>query len=144
MASGLTPIIVGVGDVRQKSSSADHPTEPADLMLEAFQRAVQDTGSALSESEFTALVDSVSVVPPWTWPYQNLPALLAERLGRDPSQCHLALGIHGGNQPAMLCDEAARRISKGESKVAIVTGGEALATRTSLMPVKLHRRCGLV
>lgn len=38
------------------------------------------------------------------------------------------LSEHGGNSPAKLFDEAARRISFGEAKVAVVTGGEALAS----------------
>jgi hypothetical protein len=132
MANGfMTPVIVGTGEIRHKSFTVDHTIEPAELMLAAFKDALRDTGSSLSHDEFTALVDSISVVPPWTWPYTDLPSLIAERLGRDPAKCHLALGIHGGNQPAMLCDEAARRIAKGESKVAIVTGGEALASCAS-------------
>ena len=35
---------------------------------------------------------------------------------------------HGGNEPARLVDEAAGRIARGETKVAVVTGGEALAS----------------
>lgn len=38
------------------------------------------------------------------------------------------LSEHGGNMPAKLLDEAARRISFGEAKVVVVTGGEALAS----------------
>jgi len=47
------------------------------------------------------------------------------------------LSPHGGNQPAKLFDDAARRVSKGECKVAVITGGEALASRTFL-PLSKH------
>jgi hypothetical protein len=69
-------------------------------------------------------------VKTWTWPYPDLPGLIAERLGIDPARKHYT--DHGGNQPGLLFDEAARRISKGETKVAVLTGGEALASCTFL------------
>lgn len=63
----------------------------------------------------------------WTWPYSDLPGLLAERLGVQTK--HRSYSEHGGNQPAKLLDEAARRIATGENKVAVLTGAEALASR---------------
>lgn len=120
-----TPIIVGVGEVRNKETHSSHAIEPVDLILQAIQRAFTDASLSKIES---ARADSISVVPPWTWAYPDLPALLAERLQVQPS--HLRIGDHGGNQPALLCDEAARRISVGESQLAIIAGGEALASCT--------------
>lgn len=119
-----TPIIIGVGEIKNTSTSPDHAIEPLGLMLEAIRNAAKDasiSGSALGA------VDSVSVVPTWTWSYPDLPGLVAQKLGIKPT--HLASGYHGGNQPALQCDEAARRISLGKSKLAIITGGEALASR---------------
>jgi hypothetical protein len=119
------PIIVGVGEIRDKSFDARTAVEPAELMLTAIRSAIKDTG--VSEADLLPQIDSLSAVPPWTWPYKDLPGLLAEKLGSHPS--HLAIGRHAGSQPAFFCDEAARRISLGDSKVAIITGGEALASR---------------
>jgi len=118
-----TPIIVGVGEVRNKDSDSSRAIEPANLMLEAIRRAVTD--ASISNTVFSS-ADSISVVPPWTWAYPDLPRLIAQKLNIQPS--HLVISNHGGNQPARLCDEAARRISTGESKLAIITGGEALAS----------------
>lgn len=120
-----TPVIVGVGEVTNKNVDVAHAIEPVDLMVEAIQRAIRD--ASISDKELRA-VDSISIVPPWTWAYPDLPTLVAEKLQSKPQ--HLIIGSHGGDQPAYLCDEAARRISTGESKFAIVTGGEALASRT--------------
>ncbi|KXJ97276.1 thiolase [Microdochium bolleyi] len=121
----LTPIIVGVGDVCNKSLDLANAFEPAELMIRAINAALQDSG--IAEPDFAAQLDSISVVPPWTWPYPDLPGLLAEKLGSKPA--HRAIGkYHGGNQPALLCDEAARRVAAGEARVAVVTGGEALAS----------------
>lgn len=131
------PIIVGVADVVNRSKKIQDAIEPAQLMLQAIQSAIQDTGLASSvSSALQSEIDSISVVRTWTWPYPDLPGLLSERLAIDPVH-RVYPEQHGGNQPAALLDEAARRISKGQTKVAVVTGGEALASclyRTRMQP----------
>jgi len=127
-AKKKTPIIIGVGDVINRSKKVEDAIEPLQLMLQAIQKAIQDTGLDTSgASALQSEVDSVDVVRSWTWPYPDLPVLIAERLAITPKRKHYS--EHGGNQPGYLFDEAARRISKGESKVAVLTGGEALASR---------------
>lgn len=129
MAGGsLTPIIVGVGDVVNRSLKVEDAIEPMKLMLQATYVAINDTTSAPSiQEELRSSIDGVSVVATWTWPYVDLPGLISQNLGVKPT--HKVYSKHGGNQPIKLVDEAARRIAQGESKVAIVTGGEALASR---------------
>jgi len=121
-----TPIIVGVGEICNRSTAVENAIEPMELMLQAIQNAFAYS-SAPDRDALVAAVDSISVVPPWSWPYENLPGLLAAKLGAEPS--HLHLGPHGGNQPGELCDEAARRIASGQSRISIIVGGEALASR---------------
>lgn len=116
-----TPVIVGVADIKNRTQDAK---EPAQLMLEAINAAIHDAGPATLISS----IDSLSSVRTWTWPYDNLPALLAKQLGAQPEHTHYP-DYHGGNQPAKLLDEAALRIANGESRVAIITGGEALESR---------------
>lgn len=130
MVSGrTTPVIIGVGDVKNRSQKVEDAVEPMQLMLQAIIRALEDPTSKYSVSdELKSSIDSVSVVATWTWPYADLPGLLSEKLGIVPR--HKIYSEHGGNQPMKLVDEAARRISRGESKVAVVTGGEALASCT--------------
>ncbi|THW09161.1 hypothetical protein D6D24_08609 [Aureobasidium pullulans] len=122
-----TPILVGVGDIINRNLGVHHAAEPAELMLDAITIALQDTG--LTSDVITKLktqIDSIDVVRTWTWPYPDLPGLLAERLGSTPK--HSYCSPHAGNQPAKLVDEAARRVASGETKLAVVTGGEALAS----------------
>jgi hypothetical protein len=122
-----TPIVIGVGDFINRSKRVEDAVEPLQLMLNAIEEAIRDTG--LSESSSKSLrvaVDSLDVVRTWTWPYPDLPGLIAERLRISPGRKHYT--DHGGNQPGLLFDEAACRISQGETKVAILTGGEALAS----------------
>ncbi|KAI5270850.1 hypothetical protein E4T47_05831 [Aureobasidium subglaciale] len=122
-----TPILVGVGDIINRNLAVHHAAEPLELMLDAISIALQDTGlSSQAIANLKAKIDSIDVIRTWTWPYPDLPALLAEKLGTKPS--HTFCSPHAGTQPAKLVDEAARRIANGEAKLAVVTGGEALAS----------------
>ncbi|KAG8670488.1 hypothetical protein FPOAC2_09846 [Fusarium poae] len=115
------PIIIGIGEICQRDFTIETCSEPAELISSAIRGAFQDSGIDSIER-----IDSISVVPPWSWNYDDLPKLLAQRLSIQPS--HLELSKHGGNTPALLCDKAAARIASGKSKMAVVTGGEALAS----------------
>lgn len=118
-----TPIIIGVANIKNRTANAK---EPAQLMLEAIRDAIHDAGP--SAKVLTSSIDSLSAVRTWTWPYDNLPILLAKQLGVQPEHTHYP-EYHGGNQPAKLLDEAALRIANGRSRVAVITGGEALESR---------------
>lgn len=118
-----TPIIIGVANIKNRTANAK---EPAQLMLEAIRDAIHDAGP--SAKVLTSSIDSLSAVRTWTWPYDNLPSLLAKQLGVQPKHTHYP-EYHGGNQPAKLLDEAALRIANGRSRVAVITGGEALESR---------------
>lgn len=124
-----TPIVVGVGDVKNASLKVDDAIEPLELMFQAIQRALADTGlSSSAARELQSKIDNVGVVNTWTWVYPDLPGLVSEKLGVKPKT--KVLSHHGGDAPAKLFDEAARSISLGNSKVAVVMGGEALASCT--------------
>lgn len=126
---GQIPVVIGVGDIKNSSKRIEDAAEPLELILQAVQQAVKDSG--VSGHELTKLqssIDSVDVVKTWTWPYPDLPGLIADRLQIRPK--HKFYSDNGGNSPAKLFDEAARRVSLGQSKVALVAGGEALASRT--------------
>lgn len=122
-------MVVGVADVKNGSKKVEDAIEPLELILQAIEKAIKDTG--LSESAASALqsnIDSLDVIRTWTWPYPDLPSLIAKRLAVKPTRRFYS--EHGGHYPAKLFDEAARRISLGETKVALLTGGEALASCT--------------
>ena len=126
-ANCLIPVIIGVGDVKNKSLQVEDAVEPIQLMLQAISHALDDTGLArCKRGELRSRIDSVNVVASWTWSYDDLPALVYRELGITPKHKHYSK--HGGNQPMKLVDEAARRISQGLCSVAVVTGGEALAS----------------
>lgn len=124
-----TPILIGVGDITNRDISFPAATEPLHLMLQSIQAALADTSlPAPARTKLQASIDSIDVVATWTWPYPDLAGLIGEGLGVGRKGCHRFVSDHGGNQPVKLLDEAARRVSKRKSKVAVVTGGEALAS----------------
>lgn len=58
------PVIIGVGDVRQKGHKLEDGKEPAVLIEEAIRLAAKDTGKA---DQVLKEIDSVSLVASWTW-----------------------------------------------------------------------------
>lgn len=125
--SKFVPVVVGVADVVNRSTELKDAREPAELILQAIKDALNDAGvDGASRSKLQDKIDSISIVRTWTWPYPDLPGLLSTRLGIQPKRTEYT--EHGGDKPAKLFDQAARRIAKGDSDVAVVAGGEALAS----------------
>lgn len=119
-----TPCIVGVG------SQTWHPTETGEVgapeplaMWEAVTRAAeQDAGAGVVQH-----LDSLDIVYCQTWQYDDPAARLQDRLGVSPRRSQYS-GI-GGTTPQVLVQEAAARLWRGESEVALVVGAEALDTQ---------------
>lgn len=120
-AKMAAPVIIGVADIKNRTEEAK---EPVQLILEAIQDALADAGN---HPQLTSSIDSLASVRTWTWPYDDLPALISKKLGIQPSHTHYP-DYNGGNQPAKLLDDAALRIAKKEARVAVITGGEAIAS----------------
>jgi len=127
MTAREVPVIIGVGDIKNRSTADADAKEPATLMLDAIHLAINDA-SPSSATKLQSAIDSIDVVKTWTWPYPDLPGLLAQKLDVDESLKWKRYSEHGGDKPGKLFDEAAKRIAKGDCTVAVVTGGEALAS----------------
>lgn len=141
MARGkATPVIIGVGDVKNKSSRIEDALEPMELMLQATLLCLKDTKlSPSAQQDLQANIDSIDVVKNWTWNYHDLPGVLGEKLGVQLR--HKLVSTHGGHSPALLFDHTARRIASRKCKVAVVTGGEALASCTHHVLFARLTRC---
>jgi acetyl-CoA C-acetyltransferase len=74
-----------------------------------------------------AQAQSLQVVYCQSWEYDNPCARLAERLGTHPT--HSAYSGLGGSVPVRLLSEAAVSMARGQLDLALIVGGEALATR---------------
>ncbi|HEY3653724.1 MAG TPA: acetyl-CoA acetyltransferase [Steroidobacteraceae bacterium] len=116
------PVLVGIGEVTDRPTEPRDSMEPLALMAEALRRADEDAGGG-----WLSGLNSLDVVGQVTWRYDNLPVLLARRIGASPQ--HLVNGPVGGESPIRLLHEAALRISHGETEVAAIVGGEAMYAR---------------
>jgi hypothetical protein len=123
----LVPVVIGVGEFINRSTRPEDAKEPLELILSAVNHAIDDSQTS-HKKELLSSIDSVEVVLSWTWPYADLPGLLARRLGITPRRTETS--PHGGNQPGKIFDEAARRVARGETQAALLAGGESLASRT--------------
>jgi acetyl-CoA C-acetyltransferase len=117
------PVIVGVGEIKDRPSDPMQGLEPVALIEAALRHAEADAGARLLPQ-----LDALDIVNVVSWRYADLPGLLSRRLGVTPSwQRH---GEIGGQTPVQFIHEAAQRIARGESAVAAVCGAEASNTAT--------------
>jgi acetyl-CoA C-acetyltransferase len=117
------PVIVGVGEVVDRTNDIAAGLEPLALLEQAVRRAEADAGAALIGD-----IGSLDVVNFLSWRYRDPEQLLAQRLGVQPAHCHY--GPVGGESPIRFLHEAALRIARGECEVALVCGAEAQSTAT--------------
>lgn len=118
------PVIIGIGEISEKPDEAHRGREPLHLMHDAAKLAVQDAGISIKE------LDSLDIVMPMSWRYEDLAKQLSHELGVSPS--HAQLGPSGGESPLRYIHTAAQRIASGQNEVALIVGGEAQHTLTSL------------
>jgi acetyl-CoA acetyltransferase len=116
-----TPVIVGIGEILDRPNDPADGLEPLALMEQAMRRAESDSGANLLKQ-----IDSLDVINQVTWPYADMPAQLAARIGATPARAFY--GPVGGESPVRALHDAAARIARGESRVAAICGAEAQNT----------------
>ncbi|MEJ3655936.1 acetyl-CoA acetyltransferase [Actinomycetes bacterium KLBMP 9759] len=123
MEGDRTPVLVGVGQVRGNRERAPSAArEPAALVLDAVAAAAADAGAP----GLLSALDSIATVHVMSWAYDDLAGRIAAHVGATPRHTHGS--TVGGQWPAVLLERAAARIAAGESRVALVAGGEAQAS----------------
>ena len=118
-----TPVLVGVGEIKDQPRDRGAGLEPAALIEAALRRAEADAGALLLRR-----IESIDVVNVVSWPYDDLPGLLCGRVGGAPRRRRH--GEIGGHTPVQFLHEAAALIARREASVAAVCGGEASHTAT--------------
>ncbi|MCB1687516.1 MAG: hypothetical protein KDI33_03485 [Halioglobus sp.] len=127
-----TPILVGAGQVVQRDVSATSAVQLAALASEA---AIRDCGV----SGIASQIDTISVTRLFPdmgkfWASKwgrsnNPPQSIARRIGADP--LHRIYTQTGGNEPQSRVIEFAADIARGERKVVLLSGAEALKNQRS-------------
>lgn len=125
-----TPVLVGIAQHTVKQEELPGP-EPLAAWEIVCRRAMSDAGlhaRVLSDVDTLLLTDCMS------WRYDDPAARLAEQLGTSASFRYI--GPPSGTAGQTLVNLAADRIRRGETSVALVCGGEALAS------LKAYRKQG--
>jgi len=120
-----SPVLVGAGQVVHRDSSVGKMREPLSLIEEAVHAAADDSGVG---ELILRRADSVRCVPTASWIYRDLSALLAERVGAAPHET-VQTPTFGGDGPGRLVGDTAQAIADGRVEIALLGGGEAVATR---------------
>lgn len=129
-----TPVLVGCGQITQREADPQAARAPIELMADAARQAAADSaaGQALLQAIDTAVVIRSFADTSWrfTCPfgrYENPPAALLAELGTSASR--LVYTEAGGNMPQWCVNRLGEAIGRGEVDVALIAGGEALATQ---------------
>ncbi|MCH7598728.1 MAG: acetyl-CoA synthetase [Myxococcales bacterium] len=120
-----TPCIVGVAQTTYRDVDRDAP-EPLQIWAAMAKQAAEDSGG----HDILSSVDSLHVVYPMSWQYDDAPARLAAQLGlKDGLRFYSGIS---GTTSQQFVNTAARNILAGHSEMALITSGEALATKRRL------------
>jgi acetyl-CoA C-acetyltransferase len=113
-----------VGTARRTWHPGDTTPEPLDMWSEVARLAADDVGV---DRDVLAEVDDLGVVHCQSWAYDHPADRAADALGLGGVRRQSS--ILAGTSPQRLLDDAAGRMLRGESEVALVVGGEALWSR---------------
>lgn len=119
MSASRIPVIIGIGELTDKSKNPGEGLEPLALLERCVAAADADAGGG-----WVSRIDTIRVVNQVSWPYRDLPGLLARRL-----RIRAAEGFYGpvgGESPVRLLVDAAQDVASGHSEVALLCGAEAM------------------
>jgi acetyl-CoA C-acetyltransferase len=115
------PVIVGVAQHTVRDG-AEAAIEPLDMMALVARKAEEDA----EMKGLLAKLDSLRVINVFSWRYSQAPSLLSERIGAHPGEkLYTSLG---GNSPQWQVNETAGAIARGDIKLALIAGAEAVNT----------------
>ncbi len=111
------PVLVGIGQVLQRTEDLDAAKEPLELMVDAVQQAAEDAGSR----ELLSRAGAVRVIR-GMWRYADPGRVVAERIGCPGAKT--ALTHYGGNYGQSATSQSFLDIQRGDLDVAVLTGAE--------------------
>lgn len=120
-----TPVLIGSGQEVWR----DTGPEPLEMWRQVSRKAAKDTGS--DHRDVLDAIDTIRVVYNQTWQYPDPVRRLADELVLPYGIRGRYSGI-GGTQPQTLVADLAESIMAGDLDLALVAGGEALATKRRL------------
>ena len=113
------PVLVGVGQLTNRSKDPQLAGDPIDYMAECAEKAADDAGAA----NILKKVDSLSVIRVMSRDYKYDPKRLTETLGANPKD--FIYTTDGATIPQILTSRLCERIAKGQSDMGLICGAEA-------------------
>jgi acetyl-CoA C-acetyltransferase len=134
MPNDRTPILIGVGEASERVDAPDYQAlSAADLAGRAAAAALADAGAgrplAAELDVIAGLRQFETSNPKSVAPFgraDNFPRAVAKRVGADPARA--ILEPIGGQGPQHLINEFAGVIARGEARLALFCGAEAVST----------------
>jgi acetyl-CoA acetyltransferase len=118
-------VIVGVGQHTHWDDDDLAGAEPVALIERAARSAGDDSAPDLLRE-----LDVVEIMGVGSWFYDDLPGLVAQRLGADVPAGRRRVLPTGGETPLRALDLAAARIADGDAKVVLLGGAEGTRALT--------------
>ncbi|MBV1687895.1 acetyl-CoA acetyltransferase [Novosphingobium sp. G106] len=116
------PVIVGVGEINDRSGGGEEALDSLQLMLAALAAADHDAGEG-----WLARCERILVVPQLSFSEIDIPLSLSTATGLDLSAVQQA-DVASGDTPVRLLNDAANAISRGEVAACAIVGAEAMRT----------------
>lgn len=114
-----SPVVVGVGQLLNRTDQGAEPREPADLMVQSAHLAEVDAGP----ERILERADIIAAVPTITWRYRDPGSIVAAAFGAQRARTWYA--NVGGNTPQLLMNRLCRSIAAGELEIGVLVGAEA-------------------
>jgi len=132
-----TPVIVGVGQFVERINAADYRGLSAvSIAAQAALAALRDAKSVetlvdeIDDIATTRTFEDSTPVRATFGKAKNFPWALANAIGARPARALWAKA--GGDSPQRLVNEAMERLAKGESKLVLLAGAEAISSARHL------------
>ena len=122
MSKKLIPVIIGAAQFTQRKDTP-HPLDPLKLVAQACQKAIEGTGN----DNIKSYIDTLYMTTITSWIYADPPGELCEIIDIRPNNIDYVKVT--GSAPQALVNKAVHMISKGRSKIALITGGDAYYSR---------------
>ena len=118
------PVLAGVAQLSDRESDPATAMSPLDMLERVARGACEDAGPGI---KLFSKIDTIGIVSTDDWKPRNAAALLAERIGANPS-CTLRTLMYGGDTPLVIVNDIARRIESGKTNIALIAGSRNYKT----------------
>lgn len=127
-----TPVLVGVGQVKQQPKDIAEAVEAVKLMEQVVTAAANDAGAPglLRQLGAIAVINGA-------WGYSDPGRLIGEAVGSP--EARTIMSSMGGNSPQSLVNHLSARIQDGELSCAVIAGAETIWSRRKQRAAGLPR-----